>query len=217
MLPALVIVGPYFLNKLIYIEFPGYPVFVAVDYACRIFSLALLYLLLRNQPPSLPISWRLEMPSAKELLTAVVGTITLIGANVAGATLIRYLNIHGWPITRVPLPTSSALQYFDGTAGMVLVGLSEEVVFRFYLVNLLLLRGVSLMTAIIVSTLIFGGIHWSYGGGVVVFATFAGLVLSLIFVLTRNLIVPIIAHAAYDAFYFAGGVAFLWRIFNRAW
>jgi membrane protease YdiL (CAAX protease family) len=42
---------------------------------------------------------------------------------------------------------------------MVFVGLSEEVVFRFYLINLLLLRRVSPAMAIIVSTLIFGGIH----------------------------------------------------------
>src|SRR5438067_985643 len=123
LLPALVIVGPYFLNKLIYIEFPGYLVFVATDYVCRIFSLGLLYLLL--------------------------------------------------------------------------------------------LRGMSPAMAVIVSTLIFGGIHWSYGAGTVVFATLAGLVLSTIFLSARNLIAPIIAHAAFDAFYFAGGTAFLWRIYNR--
>ena len=87
--PALVVVGPYFFNKLIYIEFPGYPVFVATDYDCRIFSLAFLYLLLRNEPTSLPIPWRLAVPSTKELLTALIGTITLISANVAGTTFFR--------------------------------------------------------------------------------------------------------------------------------
>ena len=217
LLPALVAVGPYFFNKLIYIEFPDYPVFVATDYACRIFSLTFLYLLLRNAPTSLPIPWRLAVPPTKELLTALIGTITLISANVVGTTFIRYLNAHSRRVTRFPLPTNSALQYLDGTVGLVFVGLSEEVVFRFYLINLLLLRGMSPATAIIVSTLIFGGIHWSYGAGAVVFATLAGLVLSIIFVSTRNLIAPIIAHASFDAFYFAGGVAFLWRIYNRAW
>src|SRR5260221_1215350 len=92
LLPALAVVGPYFLNKLIYIEFPGYAVFVAADYACRIFSLALLHLLLRNEPTSLPIPWRLAPPSTKELLTALVGMITLIGANVLGATFMGYLS-----------------------------------------------------------------------------------------------------------------------------
>jgi membrane protease YdiL (CAAX protease family) len=65
--------------------------------------------------------------------------------------------------------------------------------------------------------LIFGGIHWSYGAGAVVFATLAGLVLSMIFMSARNLVAPIITHAAFDAFYFAGGVAFLWRFYSRAW
>jgi len=179
--------------------------------------LAFLHLLLRNEPTSLPIPWRLAVPSTKELLITLIGAIALIGSNVVGTTLIQYLNAHSWQVTRFPFPTNSVLQYFDGTVGMVFVGLSEEAVFRFYLINLLLLRGMPRARAIIVSTLIFAGIHWSYGAGAVVFATLAGLVLSLVFMSTRNLTAPIIAHAAFDAFYFAGGVAFLWRIYNRAW
>jgi membrane protease YdiL (CAAX protease family) len=217
LLPALVVVGSYFFNKLIYIEFPGYPVFVATDYACRVFSLALLYSLLRNEPTPLPIPWRLVAPSTKELLTAFIGTIALIGANIVGMTCIRYLNAHSWRVTRFPPPTNAVLQHFYGTIGMVFVGLSEEVVFRFYLINLLLLRGVSPTVAIIVSMLIFGGIHWSYGVGSVAFATLASFVLSILFVSTRNLIVPILAHAAFDAFYFARGAALLLHIYNRAW
>jgi membrane protease YdiL (CAAX protease family) len=217
LLPALVIVGPYFFNKLMYIYFPGYLVFLATDYACRSFSLAFLYLLLRGKPTSLPIPWRLAAPSTKELLMALAGTIVLIGSNVAGMTWIRYLNAHSWRLTRFPLPTNSLLQYFDNSVGMVFVGLSEEVVFRFYLINLLLLRGMSPTMAIIVSTLIFGAIHWSYGAGAMVFAALAGLVLSIIFVSARNLIVPIIVHAVIDAASFAGGVALLWRSFNGLW
>ncbi len=184
LLPALVIVSPYYFNKLI---------------------------------TSLPLPWRLAVPSTKELLIALIGAITLIGSNVVGMTFIQYLNAHSWRVTRFPLPTNSVLQYFDGTVGMVFVGLSEEAVFRFYLINLLLLRGMSRARAIIVSTLIFAGIHWSYGAGAVVFAMLAGLVLSMIFTSARSLIAPIITHAAFDAFYFAGGVAFLWRLYSHAW
>jgi membrane protease YdiL (CAAX protease family) len=217
LLPALIGVGPYYLNKLIYVYFPGYPVFVVTDYACRTFSLAFLYLLLRSQPTSLPIPWRLAVPSTKELLIALIGAVTLIGSNVVGTTFIQYLNAHSWRVASFPLPTSSVLPYFDGTVGMIFVGLSEEVGFRFYLINLLLLRGMSRAGAIVVSTLIFAGIHWSSGAGAVVFAMLAGLVLSLIFTSTRNLIAPIITHAAYDAVYFAGGIAFLWRLCSCAW
>lgn len=217
LLPALVGVGPYYLNKLIYVYFPSYPVFIVTDYACRTFSLAFLYLLLRSNPISLPIPWRLAVPSTKELLIALIGAITLIGSNVVGATFIQYLNAHSWQVTSFPLPTSSVLQYFDGTVGMIFVGLSEEACFRFYLINLLLLRGMSRASAIVVSTLIFAGIHWSYGAGAVVFAMLAGLVLSSVFTSTRNLIAPIITHAAFDAVYFAGGIALLWRLCGCAW
>jgi len=160
---------------------------------------------------------RLAVPSTRELLTAVIGTITLISANVVGTTFIRYLNAHSWRVTRFPLPTNSALQYFDGTVGMVFVGLSEEVIFRFYLINLLLLRGMSPATAIIVSTMIFGSIHWSYGAGAVVFASLAGLVISIIFMSTRNLIAPDIAHTAPNPYCLAAGFAVLWNVYNRAW
>ena len=217
MLPPLILVGPYYFNKLIYVYFPGYPIFVATDYACRIFSLVFLYLLLRSDPSSLPIPWRLTVPSTKELLVALIGAISLIGFNVVGTTFFQYLNAHSWRVTRFPLPTNFVLQYFDGTVGMAFVALSEEAVFRFYLINLFLLRGMSPVRAIIVSTLIFAGIHWSYGAGAVVFAMLAGFVLSIIFTSARNLIAPIITHAAFDAFYFAGGAAFLWRFYSRAW
>jgi membrane protease YdiL (CAAX protease family) len=217
LLPALIVVGPYYFNKLIYIFFPGYPIFVATDYACRTFSLALLYLLMRSEPTLIPIPWRLAVPSTRELLLALIGAVTLIGSNVVGTTFIQHLNAHSWQVTRFPLPTNSVLQSFDGTVGMVFVALSEEAVFRFYLINLLLLRGMSLVRATIVSTLIFAGIHWSYGAGAVVFAMLAGLVLSMIFTSARNLVAPIITHAAFDAFYFAGGAAFLWRFYSRAW
>lgn len=216
-LPALLVISPYFLNKLIYIYFPSYPVFLVTDYIGRIFSLGLLYLLLRNATTSLPIRFRLAVPSAKELSTALVGTIILIGSNVACLTIIKYLNAHSWRFTAFPSPTNSILQYFDSTVGMVFVGFSEETIFRFYLMNLLLLRGESSTMTIILSTLIFAAVHWSYGAGSVFFSTLAGLVLSMIFMATRNLVVPVVAHAAYDATYFAGGVAVLWRVYNSAW
>lgn len=90
-LPAFAIVGPYFLNKLVYICFPGLLIFETTDYACRILSLALLYLLLRPKPASppiaLPIPWRLAIPSAREFLLVLSGAVALIVSNVVGLTL----------------------------------------------------------------------------------------------------------------------------------
>jgi len=213
-LPAFFIIGPYFLNKFVYIAVPDYRAFLATDYAVRLFSLTLLYLLLKGREISLPIPWRLSMPSAKDLMLAFVGTLLLIAFNLIGRSWIEFLNAQSWRLSNFPSPPNGFLKLFDDTIGMVLVGLSEEAVFRFYLMNLLLMRGASRALAIGLSSLVFGAIHWSYGAGAMAFAAFAGLVLAIVYLASRNLVAPVIAHAAYDAAYFSGGLALLSRTFS---
>jgi membrane protease YdiL (CAAX protease family) len=213
--PAFAIIGPYFFNKLIYIYFPSYLAFVATDYACRALSLALLYLLLRDKPHSFPIPWKLAILSNREVVVTAVGISILIGSLIVGMTSIQYLNNHSWRLTRFPLPSNSLLQGFDISFGMIFVASSEEAIFRFYLINLLLLRRVSFAAAVIVSALVFAGIHWSYGAGTTLFSMFGGLVLGSIFVAARNLTAPIVAHAVFDALVFTGAIGFLWNLYNR--
>jgi membrane protease YdiL (CAAX protease family) len=230
LLPAFIIIGPYFLNKLIYIADPGYDVFIATDYACRTWSLVWLFLLLRGTatgpagkpaiqlpnelPIALPIPWRFQMPTRSQVLIIIIGTLASIAFDVSTTKLINALNSHSGRLTSYPDATNTLLQYFDGTVGMIFVGLSEEVIFRFYLMNLLLLRGGSHATTIILSSLIFGSIHWSYGFGSVVFASVFGVLASFLLLKTRNLVVPVAVHATYDAFFFAGGIAFLGKLLS---
>ena len=72
----------------LYTAFPDYRVFLATDYSVRLFSLTLLYFLLRGRQTPLPIPWRLSAPSARDLLLAVVGTLILIAFNVLGTRSI---------------------------------------------------------------------------------------------------------------------------------
>jgi membrane protease YdiL (CAAX protease family) len=78
------------------------------------------------------------------------------------------------------------------------------------------LRGASMRMTIVLSTLIFAAIHWSYGASTTIFAAFAGLLFSIGSIGTGNLAVPMIAHAVFDAVFFAGGIDALWRIYNQA-
>jgi membrane protease YdiL (CAAX protease family) len=176
----------------------------------------LFYLLLRNAATPFPIPFRLAVPSSKSLSVALAGAAILIAANVVGVTFFRHLDAHSWRLTRFPAPTNLALQFFDVTAGVVLAAICEEIVFRFYFMNLFLLRGASMRMTIVLSTLIFAAIHWSYGASTAIFAASAGLLFSIGFIGTGNLAVPIIAHAIFDAVFFAGGIDALWRIYNQA-
>jgi membrane protease YdiL (CAAX protease family) len=214
--PALLIVAPFLINKLIYASWPSYQVFLVTDYVCHIVALGLVYLLLRNSATSLPIPFRLTIPSRKRLAIALSTILVLIGVNVVVLTPFQYLDAHTWRLTRFPAPTNIVVQSFDVTVGTALAGLSEEVVFRFYLINLFLLRRWSLAMAVLLSTLIFAGIHWSYGPGITIFAALAGLMFASLYIATGNLALPVIAHAGFDAVVFAGGVGALWRIYSHA-
>jgi hypothetical protein len=92
--PALLIVAPFFINKLIYASWPGYQVFLVIDYVCHILGLGLVYLLLRNSATSLPIPFRLTVPSRKQLAIALSTILVLIGVNVVVLTPFRYLDAH---------------------------------------------------------------------------------------------------------------------------
>jgi membrane protease YdiL (CAAX protease family) len=79
-----------------------------------------------------------------------------------------------------------------------------------------LLRRRSLTVAVLLSTLIFAAIHWSYGPGITIFAALAGLMFASLYIATSNLALPVMAHAGFDAVVFAGGVGAVWRIYSQA-
>lgn len=203
-LPLLLLIAPYFLNKLIYIAFPGYWVFVATDYLDRLVTLSLLYLVLRRTRLGWDVPWRLTWPGAREALATALGTVGLIVADILTWNAVQWLDDRGGRLTRYPAPPDPVAAAIDDSFGMLLTGFSEEAIFRFYLINALLLRGHSRAGSVILSSAIFAAIHWSYGLGSVLFAGGAGLLLAAVFLATRSLTAPVLIHALYDTADFAG-------------
>jgi len=210
-LPLLLLIAPYYLNKLIYIAFPGYGVFLATDYLDRLFTLAVLYLVLRRTSTPLALPWRLSWPTATGLAVILGGTVALIALDLLTQPAVDWLNDLSGRLTRYPEPTDPVAMIVDDSFGNLLTGFSEEAIFRFYLINALLLRGASRSGAVILSTLVFAAIHWSFGLGAVAFAAGAGLVLAAIYLATRSLTAPVLIHALYDAADFSGLIAALHR------
>lgn len=202
-LPLLLILGPYYVNKLAYIACPGnYTVFIATDYADRLFTLGVLFLVARGAPDAFAIPWRLRVTGFKDAGLAVAGTLLLVAVDVLAAPGHDWLNDLTGRLTRYPAPPGPVFAAIDNSFGMALTGLSEETVFRFYLINVLLLRGLSRGGAVAASTALFAAIHWSYGGGNVAYAAVAGLVFAAFYLRTCNLIVPVLVHAVVDVYFF---------------
>lgn len=204
-LPLLLLIGPYCANKLIYIAYPGdYVVFMVADYANRALTLIVLWLVVRGASARFEIPWRLSVTARQDWAFAVAGTLTLILVDVLTVPGKQWLNDVSGRLTRYPSGAGHPiLSVFDNTAGCLLVGFSEEAIFRFYLINVLLMRRLSRRGAIGVSTLLFAGIHWSYGAGNVAYSALAGLALALVYVATRNLLAPVLIHAAVDTYFFS--------------
>jgi membrane protease YdiL (CAAX protease family) len=202
-LPLLLILGPYYLNKLVYIAHPGdYAVFIATDYADRLFTLGVLFLVARAAPDAFAIPWRLAVSGLKDAALVAAGTLILVAADVLTGPGQDWLSDLSGKLTHYPTSPGPVFTAIDDSFGMVLTGLSEEAIFRFYLINVLLLRGLSRQGAIVVSTLLFAAIHWSYGGGSVAYAAFAGFVFARLYLSTRNLLVPVLVHTAVDIYFF---------------
>jgi membrane protease YdiL (CAAX protease family) len=210
-LPLLLLIGPYYLNKLIYIAFPGYGVFLATDYLGRLFTLAALYLVLRRAPVRFALPWRLTWPTTTDLVLILGGAVALIALDLLTQPAVDWLNDLSLRLTRYPEPTSPVAMIVDDSLGNLLIGFSEEAIFRFYLINALLLRGSSRGGAVMLSTVVFAAIHWSFGLGAVAFAAGAGLLLATTYLTTRSLTAPVLIHALYDAADFTGLIAALHR------
>lgn len=212
-LPLLLIVGPYYANKFIYMAYPGdYLVFLGADYTNKLLTLSILWLVMRRTTAPLPLPWRLAVEGRRDAAIVVGGTALMIGLDVASWPAKQWLNGITGRLTRYPEPTGPVLAVFDDTVGCLLTGIAEEAIFRFYLINVLVVRGLSVPAAVAVSSVLFGAIHWSYGGGNVAYAALFGVVAAWVFLATRSLAAPVLMHTALDTYFFAGGDAVLRRM-----
>ena len=78
----------------------------------------------------------------------------------------------------------------------LLAGLGEELLFR-GVIQVWLAERTSLWLAVIAAGLLFGAGHW-LSASYALLASLIGVYLGLLFVVSGNLLAPIVAHAAYD-------------------
>ncbi len=127
------------------------------------------------------------------LVLVVLGTALALALRASPAARRRILR----PVDALLPRTPQERRLFAAVA--VTAGVTEEVVFRgFLLVYLTEVAGVSLPTAMVVSSVLFGLAH-SYQGALGVALTgLAGYWLAGLYVLTGSLLLPIVVHALVD-------------------
>ncbi|MGI9533049.1 CPBP family intramembrane glutamic endopeptidase [Lutimonas sp.] len=142
----------------------------------------------------------------KTLLQSVVVAVLATAAFVIGAVIMA--NVSGVPAQA----DHTVYNYISGNIGMLLLSLAgvyivssfgEEIVYRAFLINRISELGVDNKTtkiiAVILSSIIFGLVHYSWGFMGIIQTFFMGLVLGCSYVyLKRKIWVLIIAHAYMD-------------------
>lgn len=157
-----------------------------------------LFFLWHNGEPVRRIGWRFRKRS-KDIILGVALFVPMFYA----CTLVEWLlQVLGIPPIAKSMPASpvphGAAQYVVATVMVAVVALSEETVFRGYLI--LRLRAVlgSTVGAVLLSSLIFAIGHGYEGTSGVITVGFMGLVFAVIYTWRRSLAAPITMHFLQD-------------------
>lgn len=189
---------PLYLNDLFYIYMPLDAIgWIIVDYGSRLLVFGALIVFVakgligRND---LALSWLpLDSLIGWTLLLSAVG----IAIDHYTSSALRML-FHNSALASYPdFSKLGAFKPIDLTLGLFMTALSEELLFRGLLLTLLQ-RTLSPMSAIVISTLLFGLIHWCYGPSSILSAALWGLLPALIVIRTHSLWPAIIAHYLTD-------------------
>ena len=93
---------------------------------------------------------------------------------------------------------SDALRHFDLTIGLLLVALSEELLWRRTLMEMLLKVGWPKLAVIALSSVTFGCLHWPGGVGQIAYAALLGLFLAIFYAHYRSLWLVVTIHYLID-------------------
>ncbi|MHB0870417.1 MAG: CPBP family intramembrane glutamic endopeptidase [Chloroflexota bacterium] len=152
------------------------------------------FFLWRNGESSERIGWTNQEVGTNLLLGVLLFPAILIGAAALGA-LLRSLGLSG-PAESTPsflLPQSYA-EIALGVVLVAVVAVSEETIFRGYLITRLVGVTGNVPLAVILSTVVFSLGHGYEGTAGIVAVGAMGLIFALLFVWRRSLVAPTVIH-----------------------
>jgi len=194
---------PFYLNDFSNIWISNWRLWILIDYiGVKFFPFAVIYGLIRSN----------KMTVEDFGLTRVsyirFGTVFLI-ATLAGVFIDQngYLIADIFPgylsLGRMPAITNPLWKWIDLTVGLLMVGISEELVFRGYLRTFLSRYTNNMFIIVAISAFAFGFIHWSSGLHTVLITSIIGAVFMTIYMRTGSLFAVILAHVAINFIDFA--------------
>ena len=183
----------FILNDIGFIYTKSAPSWLALDYGGRIIVLGMIAYKLKNG------SLSLERLGIQKLDFHTYVTYTFF-MTLIGLFLILYIEdlIYSGGFLKFPEIKNQALFLFDLTFGITLVALSEELLFRGLIYNRLKKH------KILLSSILFGLIHWGAGLDAVVIAIPIGMMFAYSYKDSGSILPALSAHFLIDFFLFSG-------------
>jgi uncharacterized protein len=185
---------PFYLNDFADIFVADWRLWLAIDYiAVKLVPLAGIGWLIGTKKMA-SSAFGLKMPSALAFGTVfLIAVLTGIFLDQNGYRLVGWLP--GYPaLGAMPVIADPLWRGIDLTAGLLLVGVCEEAVFRGYLGQFLSRYTRSAAIIIGVSALAFGLIHWGGGLHKIIVTSVIGAVFMALYLRTRSVPALILAH-----------------------
>ncbi|HLA28056.1 MAG TPA: type II CAAX endopeptidase family protein [Syntrophales bacterium] len=187
---------PFYLNDFSDIYVKDWRSWLLIDYiAVKLFPCLIFLGLILSKKTDLR-ELGLTVPSPASFF-AVFSIGALSGIFIDQNGYLTLGNIYGYfPFGGIPEITSPFWKRIDLTAGLIMTGICEELVFRGYL-RFFLTRYIQRASIIVlISALAFGLIHWSGGGARVLVTAAIGAVFMILYLKTSSLPAVMAAHFA---------------------
>lgn len=196
--------APFYLNDYANIFIKDWRLWLLIDYtAVKIFPFLVVFWLIRShkmQPFEFGLTFQPVIPFVTVfLIGALAGTFIDQNGYMIMDRFPGYAPLSGMPAIENPL-----FKWIDLTAGLLMVGIFEELVFRGYLHTLLARYTRNAFIIIGISSAAFGFIHWSGGLHQVIVTSAIGAVFMTLYLRTHSLFAIMLAHFAVNFIDFAG-------------
>jgi len=197
----LIAIIPFLLNDLSNIFFISYERWLIIDYLCRILALVFIGACLNRHKLTLnDLYLNFERKDRLTYWTLFLSVFCL------GYYVVSYLYllpiIPHTSFANVVLDKGSLLHGFDLYFGLMLVAISEEVIFRGLAYSALQQAGCNTLGIVAISSTLFSLIHWSTGPMGMIDCFFYGAAFMVVTMRTKSIVPATIVHYALDYWYY---------------
>lgn len=191
----------FVLNDFLFIFVKSYIGWLLVDYGSRVLAISIIAYLITSKRASFSDFGLVKLKIKPFIFWTIILSITGIFVDqVVSQFLAKAL-----PPTQIfyfPKITNHFVKTFDLTFGIFLVSITEEPIFRGYYASILRPYIKNPITFVVISSIIFGLIHWSSGLDTIISAALWGVLPMISVLKTRSILPALIAHYATDFVYF---------------